>query len=379
MAKFALPIVWTFLALGLLFLAPAGAGQVDEFYRAGVAARLEQRFDEAAGLLTRASRLQPANADIWVQLGFALSAAGRRQEARAAFEQAVLLAPAYADAHRGLARLAFWRGDLEEAGQLLATARGLDPRNEETALLERQVARARAASDRSWRLDLGASASDLSGDLPSWKEGTVQLSRKVSPDVRVAAAVRTAERFGAADSYFEARIDYRLNPKIRTWLFAGSTPFADFLPVSALGIGASAEAGHGQGWFGPSVLSGEFAYYHYRGDDVIRINPAVQLYLLEGRAWVTLQIIATSSQIAGWSSGYVARGDLQLNDRLRIFAGYGDAPDLSDGEIISSRSLFGGMSIAISDRVSAVLSLTRTGLKGAYWRNEAGLGISVEF
>ena len=133
------------------------------------------------------------------------------------------------------------------------------------------------------------------------------------------------------------------------------------------------------GWFGPSVLSGEVAYFHYPDDDVIRINPALQLYLLEGRAWLTLQVIATSSESAGWTGGYVARGDLQLDDRLRIFAGYGDAPDLSDGKIIPSRSMFGGIAIAITDRVSAVLSLARTELEGAYSRNEAGLGISVEF
>lgn len=378
-AKFAFPIVWTFLVLGLLFLAPAGAGQVDEMYRAGVTARLEQRFDEAAGLLARASRLQPENADIWVQLGFALSAAGQWQEARAAFEQAVMLAPAYADAHRGLARLAFWRGDLDEAGQRLATARALDPRNEETALLERQVALARAASDRSWRLDIGASASDLSGALPSWKEGSVRLSRKVSPDVRLAAAVRAAERFGASDRYFEVRLDYQLDPKIRAWLFAGSTPSADFLPETALGVGASVKAGDGKGWLGPAVLSGEIAYFHYRDDDVVRLNPAVQLYLFQGRAWVTLHAIITSSAKAGWTGGHVARGDLQLNDRLRIFVGHGDAPDLSDGQIIPSRSLFGGIALAISDRVSAVLSLTRTELKGAYRRNDAGLAIAVEF
>jgi YaiO family outer membrane protein len=377
--KSALSFALVFVALGSLFSAPSGAGQVDMLYSAGVAARLDQRFDEATDLLARASRLQPENADIWVQLGFAHSAAGRPDEARAAFEQAIFLAPAYVDAHLGLARLAFWRGDLDEAGQLLAVARGLDPGNVEAALLEQQVAGARATSGRAWRLDMGASASDLSGALPGWREGTIGLSRKAGPDMTVAAAIKLAERFGAIDTYFEGRIDYRFNKKVRAWLFAGSTPSADFLPENALGIGASAKVGQDGGWFGPSVLSGEIAYFHYRDDEVIRINPALQLYLLEGRAWVTLQIIATSSENAGWSSGYVARGDLQLDDRLRIFGGYGDAPDLSDGVIIPSRTMFGGIAIAISDRVSAVVSVTRTELTGAYSRDEAGLGISVAF
>ena len=75
----------------------------------------------------------------------------------------------------------------------------------------------------------------------------------------------------------------------------------------------------------------------------------------------------------------MARGDLKLDDRLRIFAGYGDAPDLSDGRTIASRSVFGGIAMAISDRVAATLSLTRTELTGAYSRTEAGLGVSVKF
>ena len=109
-ANFAFTLVLTFAALGSLFPVPASAEQVDALYRAGLAARLDQRFDAAAGLLTRAARLQPENADIWVQLGFAERAVGRLDEARAAFEQAVSLAPAYVDTHLGLARLAFRRG-----------------------------------------------------------------------------------------------------------------------------------------------------------------------------------------------------------------------------------------------------------------------------
>ena len=377
--KSTLTFASVFVALGFLFCVPASAEQVDALYSAGVAARHDQRFDEAASLLTRAARLQPENADIWVQLGFAESAAGRLDEAQAAFEQAVFLAPNYVDAHLGLARLAFWQSDLDAAGQLLATARRFDPGNEEAILLEQQLAGARATSDRPWRFDMGVSASDLSGVLPAWKEGTIALSRKVSPQMTVAAAVRSAERFGAVDSYFESRVDYRFNQKISAWLFAGSTPSADFLPKNALGTGASAKVGQDEGWFGPAILSGEIAYFYYRDDNIIRINPALQLYLFERRAWVTVQAIATSSETAGRTGGYVARGDLQLDDRLRIFAGYGDAPDLSDGRTIPSRSIFGGIAITLSDRVSVVLSATRTELEGAYSRNEAGLGISAAF
>jgi YaiO family outer membrane protein len=378
-ANFAFTVVLTFVALASLFPMPVCAGEVDDLYRGGVAARLDQRFEAAVDLLSRAAQLQPENADIWVQLGFARSAAGQLDEARAAFEQAVLLAPGYVDAHLGLARLAFWRGDLDEAGQRLATVRRLDPGNEEAALVAQQVADARAVSHRVWRLDMGASASDLSDALPGWREGTVSLSRRVNTEMTVAAAVRSAERFGAADSYFEGRIDYRFDQKIRAWLFAGATPSADFLPQSALGIGASAKIGEDGEGFGPAVLSGEIANFHYSDDDVTRINPALQIYLFKGRAWMSVQGIATFSAKAGWSGGYVARGDIKLDDRLRIFAGYGDAPDLSNGETIASRSMFGGIAIALSDRVSAVLSLTRTELDGAYSRNEAGLAIGVAF
>ncbi len=360
------------------FCPSAGAAPADELYRAGVAARLEKRFDEAAGLLARASRLQPDNADIWVQLGLALSVAGKRDAARSAFEKAIFLAPDYVDAHLGLARLAFWRGDLAEAGERLATARRCEPDNKEVAILDQQVAAARAAA-RVWRLDIGGNASDLSDALPAWTEGSVALSRKIGPNMTVAALVKMAERFGATDSYFEGRLDYRFSDRFGARLFAGATPDADFLPEYAAGVGASLKVGADDGRFGPSVLSADIAYFRYRDDAVVRIDPALQHYLLGGRAWLTLQLIATSSNKTDWSGGYVVRGDLRLADGVRVFAGLGDAPDLSGGTVIASRSLFGGVAIALSDRVSAVLSLSRTDLEGSYSRQEAAVGISVAF
>lgn len=113
----------------------AGAQTVDELYREGVAARMEQRFEEAVSLLDRAKTLAPDNADVLVQLGFAQLALANNAAAREAFEQALAIVPSYEDARFGLAQIAFRSSDLAEARRLAAAAVGAQPNHAEAKQL----------------------------------------------------------------------------------------------------------------------------------------------------------------------------------------------------------------------------------------------------
>ena len=89
-------------------------------YETGVDARLDGRFEEAAEILAEVAQREPANADVFLQLGLTLSALGRFDEAEAALQRTLDLAPDYTDAHIALARLAYYRGDLDRAAELAA-------------------------------------------------------------------------------------------------------------------------------------------------------------------------------------------------------------------------------------------------------------------
>lgn len=68
----------------------AASQTAEDFYRDGMAARMERRFEEAVSLLERARTLDPENADILVQLGFAQLALANNAAARQTFSQARL-------------------------------------------------------------------------------------------------------------------------------------------------------------------------------------------------------------------------------------------------------------------------------------------------
>lgn len=111
-----------------LGLAYAGSGQLDKAYallrqapqdpevQAALGLMLLQsgRAALAVELLDRAARTEPGNATRHVNLGSALLAAGRREEARAAARRALALEPRLEEVYLLLARVeparaAFWR------------------------------------------------------------------------------------------------------------------------------------------------------------------------------------------------------------------------------------------------------------------------------
>lgn len=79
------------------------------------AVRIEAGAPAVAALeLRRAATMKPDDAGIWCNLGSALRDLGERDEARAAYERAIELAPNLADARQGLAYLDLADGDFEK-------------------------------------------------------------------------------------------------------------------------------------------------------------------------------------------------------------------------------------------------------------------------
>jgi tetratricopeptide (TPR) repeat protein len=63
----------------------------------------KEQYEPAMDSLSKAARLDPANAEIQNFLGLTLSQRGMRQEAETAFRKAIQIAPDYAAAHYNLA------------------------------------------------------------------------------------------------------------------------------------------------------------------------------------------------------------------------------------------------------------------------------------
>ena len=359
------------LALSLLaFAVPAAAQTAEEDYQAGVAARHAGNPDEALRRLGRAAEAEPGNADIHLQIGLVYLAIGRLDDAETAFRHVLELAPDYADARLGLARVARRRGDRETA---LAELDRIGPGHAEAEELRRQILGTAAVRPWRWNVDLDGSYTDVDR-LADWQSATLVVQHRVGMDTIVAATADATRRFKRTDVYSEARVDYRFAPGAYVHVLVGGTPDADYRPEYQLGAGAAIRT-HG----GPyaTVAQLELRQARYPTGDVQTVTPGIEQYLGES-AWVTVHWINTWDRFSH-SSGWLVRGDFMPNDRLRLFAGVANAPDLDAGVVIDTQSLFGGVSVDVGEHLTVRLSYGHDDSPGPADRDTLALGMGYRF
>lgn len=362
------------VALGVclaLATPPAASAQSGGSYDEAVAARQAGNPERAAALLRPIVAANPGHADAQVQLGLALLALDRLDEAEQAFRQALAVAPDYADARVGLARIAQRRGDNAAARAELDR---VDQAYPDAAALRAQLDGKPAGSG--WRLDLDGSYSALEGGQPDWRELSVQLGRQMTADRAVAGRVEVARRFDNTDVYGEVRLDQRLSDRVTAYASFGGAPGADFLPEWQVSLGGSARITDGGS---ATVLTLDTRHAQYAAGDVQTVSPGIEQYLADGRVWLTGRWINIFDEDGEHQSGYLLRADALATDRLRLFAGYSDAPDTSEGVVVDTRTVFGGAALDLDARTSLRLSLAHEDRETGFDRTQLSLGVGFGF
>lgn len=366
------------LFAGSLTVLPAAAQTASELYEEGVTARQEQRFDVAIVSLERALALDPGNADALVQLGFARLGAGDTAGARTAFEDALAIAPAYSDATFGLAQIALREGDAERARSLIEPLVAVNPDNAEFRDLQTSAAAASASDARRWRLDIGTEASALSGGRSSWTDSAAGLSYRVTDRTSVGGRVRHARRSGADDWQVEGRIDHRLTDRIAVHGLAAATPDADFLARSSFGIGGTWRLFDGTSVTGPAIFGIDSRYDTFALANVWTVAPSVQVFTADERFGFTARWIHAEDDRGTVADGFLLRADWTATERLRLFAGYADAPEISDGQLDETETVFGGLAFDVTDRLTLTGSYAHE-RRETFDRDTFGIGLSLRF
>jgi tetratricopeptide (TPR) repeat protein len=183
------------LAALLLLAQPVAAQAPLGPYEEAVAARQAGDPATAATLLRRLVEAEPGNADAQLQLGLSLLALGQLDEAEAAFGRTLAIAPAYADAQIGLARIAQRRGDRRRA---LALLEQIDPANREAAELRAALGTSGIGA-HPVQLDLDLSYSELDGPAPDWREASLRVRVPASERTAITAAAELSRRFSRTD------------------------------------------------------------------------------------------------------------------------------------------------------------------------------------
>jgi len=360
--------IW--LLFSLIGSPPLSAQTATTAYDQGVAARRAGDAVRAAALLEQAVRDEPQSADARVQHGYALLALGRLDQAESAFGEALRLAPDYDDARVGQALVAERRGALDQARALIAPVAA---NHEDANVLRRRLASVRA--ERRWSVDVDGGATRVGRGQPDWRQLDVQLSHRLSGGARITGRIEAARRFDRSDVYGEVRGEVPIATGSSTYLLAGGTAGADFRPRWQVGAGGRVRVNSGAV---PTVLKLDARHASYRSGKTTLINPGIEQYLAGGRAWITLQSINLIDD-GDVLSGGLGRIDVLAGNRLRLFGGAANAPDVDQGIVSRTRSLFGGVSVELSEAIDLRVSVSHDRPTIGADRTGLSIGTTVNF
>jgi len=226
------------------------------------------------------------------------------------------------------------------------------------------------------RLDYDFSFSDLEEPRSDWHEASVRLRYQADETLAVSALLEVSDRGRSRDVYGEVRLDRRGAPGSGVYVALGVTPEADFRPEWQLSAGGFARI---RGGPGATVLTLDARHGRYRAGDVQTLTPGIEQYLAGGRAWLTARWINIFDEDGDHRAGWLARGDVMAGDRLRLFAGLADAPETSEGIVIDTFSLFGGLSYDLSASASLRLSIAHEDRDVGGDRLQLSVGTGLRF
>lgn len=402
--------------------------------------RIAGRPAAAESIYRKVLGLDPRNGDALVALGLSLGAQGRYPEAGRYFDRALVLDRHNLDAQLGKVRLALWQNDVKTARLLLDQAAARAPVNGDVlglegrvALLEGDYDAAKAAYEkalahnpadadamlglgdalraagedaqarlqyqealrlrpgsleimerlaapvpRKWRFDLATEISDLSAGQGTWTDNFAVLSYRASPDLAATAQTRLATRYGKTDAQLEARLDYAFSRALSAYGLIAITPEADFLADSSIGVGTAWAVETGIRPVGSVLIGLDARYDEYTESEIRLLQPWAQINFFDDRFWVTGRWVHVEDDQSNVVDGYILRGDAMVTDRLQAFIGYSDAPEISEGVIVDTESVFGGVGFAVTDDVTLRASYGFE-KREAFDRDMYGLGLTVRF
>jgi len=190
------------------------------------------------------------------------------------------------------------------------------------------------------------------------------------------ASLEVSRRFEMTDVYGELRLDRRFSDAISAYASIGATPNADFRPEWQIGAGGAARLQSGPH---ATVLTLDARQARYRAGDIQTLNPGIEQYVAGGRAWLTARWINIFDEKGRHRSGWLGRGDVQPREDLRLFAGIASAPDVSEGIVVDTTSVFGGLSYDLDAGTSVRISLAHEDRPGDGDRSQLALGLGYRF
>ena len=337
-------------------------------------ARAESDFDRARQVLLSMIAASPEDTDLLRRLAMVDAGAGELDLALDRIDAARQLAPNDLDIALARGFILYWRGDIAQAERAAIAISARNPDYPELDQLQAAVARHdRADSNGIRSIFLVAGLSDITtanGFSQTWNSQALGAALNVSRDNTITFDVMREER-AAIDTRLRARVDHLVSGGF-VYFSATAVPASDFLERWSVGTGGEIKATQGL------TALVDLRVADYQTGMIASVQPGVRLALDDDFA-----ITSRAINIFGGEEGYRLGGSVRLdygfereNALFLIAASYPDAE--ADG-VRQLRSLAGGVSLPIADRIGLTAAGSYEDRENSYRRYAGTMALTYRF
>lgn len=340
-------------------------------------------FDQALELISQKTLIEQNTFDQRFLKARILSWKGDHRAARRALDTLMADFPGNDDVTFASGNLEYYQGNLKKADAIFTDILQRNPNYTDVAVARENVRKAqRTKRPYNWRIDGGAGLSSFDEtDLNNWNNQ--YLRAEYTPDnVAYHAKVQNYRRFGQNNVQFEAGI---ADAKREDWdwgLAAGFTPSADFRPEFHIGgrVGRKIKLDNG-----PTLVTTlHYRYDQYTEAKIHNISPEVTAYFQNGSR-LTGRVINTVQSNESDQTGWLVSGSYPVSKKWTLNGGYAKAPEAVDNPnaidslVVTTKSIFGGVSYAVSPQLDLHVNVVRDDRQDTYIRNAVNVGFTQKF
>ena len=342
-----------------------------------------KKFDQALDLMSQQSQGYQNTFDQKFLKARILSWKGDHRAARRALDTLMADFPGNDDVTFASGNLEYYQGNLKKADAIFTDILQRNPNYTDVAVARENVRKAQKAKrPYKWRIDGGAGLSLFDeSDLENWNNQ--YLRAEYAPDnVAYHAKVQNYRRFEQNNVQFEAGI---ADAKREDWdwgLAAGFTPSADFRPEFHIGgrVGRKIKLDNG-----PTLVTTlHYRYDQYTEAKIHNISPEVTAYFQNGSR-LTGRVINTVQSNESDQTGWLVSGSYPVSKKWTLNGGYAKAPEAVDNPnainslVVTTKSIFGGVSYAVSPQLDLHVNVVRDDRQDTYIRNAVNVGFTQKF
>ena len=342
-----------------------------------------KKFNQALDLMSQQSQEHQNTFDQRFLRARILSWKGDYNQARNILDALMVDYPLNDDVTFASGNLEYYQGNFKKADVIFTDILQRNPNYRDVAIARENVRKAQKPKrSYKWRIDGGLGLSSFDGsDLENWNNQ--YLRAEYTPNnVSYHARVQHYRQFGQNNVQFEGGLS---DAKRGNWdwgVAAGFTPNADFRPeVHASGrIGRKIQLDNG-----PTVVTTlHYRYDQYTEAQIHNISPEVTAYFQNG-ARLTGRVINTVQSDQDDQTGWLVSGSYPVSKKWTLNGGFARAPEAVenptglDNLVVTTKSLFGGVTYAVTPQLDLHVNVVRDNREDTYIRNAVNVGFTQKY